>query len=232
MKISYRKDRKLGRREKPQTSATSTKQTFITLLYIISPGPGLRAQLIGTVDWRCANLDELPVPVLIQRKAAVPAQLLEPAGVGIWAAERRRGGCALGHGELFWPRQAHEQSRQTVSPAFLLCRLQFPSSSPASFDPRPTRLLLRACSFRMGISFRLGRQIELSGPVVHRIRSHRFVILSPIVSSFCVDVSWAIREFLDLVMASCCQTKFQTSSKGIALVSGSCIRTDLKWLVE
>ena len=90
MKISYRKDRKLGRREKPQTSTTSTKQAFITLLYIISPGPGLRAQLIGTLDWRCANLDELPVPVLIQRKAAVPAQLLEPAGVGIWAAEKRR----------------------------------------------------------------------------------------------------------------------------------------------
>lgn len=69
----------------------------------------------------CANLDELPVPVLIQREAALPAQLLEPAG---WESGQRSGeeeaGSALGHGELFRPRQAHEQSRQTVSPASLL----------------------------------------------------------------------------------------------------------------
>jgi hypothetical protein len=49
------------------------------------------------------NLDELPVPVLIQWKAAVPAQLLESAGVGIWAARRGEEEVALSvcHGGLF-----------------------------------------------------------------------------------------------------------------------------------
>ena len=112
-----------------------------------------------------------------------------------WESGQRSGeeeaGSALDHGELFRPRQAHEQSRQTVSPTLLLCRLQFPSSSLASFDPRATPIAVTPVffPFRMGISFRLGRQIELSGHVVNRIRSHQFVILSPIGSSFRVDVS-------------------------------------------
>jgi hypothetical protein len=117
----------------------------------VSPGPGLPKGPTNwyTLDWGCANLDELPVPVLIGRQHC----LLNCSNQQAWESGQRSGeeeaGSALGHGELFRPRQAHEQSRQTVSPAF-------PSSYPASFDPRATPIAVTRVFFQNGdfISFR------------------------------------------------------------------------------
>ncbi|AQK46219.1 Gamma-soluble NSF attachment protein, partial [Zea mays] len=105
------------------------------------------------------------------------------------SAPRRRGGSALSvrHGGLFRPRQAHEQSRQTVSPAFLLlpsapsfefsCFVRSASDSIAA-----TRVLFQDGDF---ISFRSTNRAVWD--LAHRIRSHRFVILGPIVLSFRVE---------------------------------------------
>jgi hypothetical protein len=130
------------------------------------------------------------------------------------SAPRRRGGSALSvrHGGLFRPRQAHEQSRQTVSPAFLLlpsapsfefsCFVRSASDSIAAtrvlfqdgdfISFRSTNravwdLAHRIRSFQDGdfISFRSTNRAVWD--LAHRIRSHRFVILGPIVLSFRVE---------------------------------------------